>query len=124
MVVLGGGRFHVNEKVSEVFCERSTPVLFHTHTREHREGSAVALTFGFPEEPIQPELDSYMTVLSDPSYQSTLDAVYVYVVPWSEFSIVPSYPHYPQKKEHNYRKRSERTKVTPRETSYTGVPRP
>jgi len=30
------------------------------------------------------------------SYQSTLDAVYVYVVPWSEFPIVPSYPHYPQ----------------------------
>ena len=26
-------------------------------------------------------------------YQSTLDAVYVYVVPWSEFPIVPSYPH-------------------------------
>jgi len=29
-------------------------------------------------------------------YQSSLDAVYVYVVPWSEFPIVPSYPHYPQ----------------------------
>ena len=29
--------------------------------------------------------------------QSTLDAVYVYVVPWSELPIVPSYPHYPQK---------------------------
>jgi len=29
-------------------------------------------------------------------YQSTLDAVYVYVVPWSEFPIVSSYPHYPQ----------------------------
>jgi len=28
--------------------------------------------------------------------QSTLDAVYVYEVPWSEFPIVPSYPHYPQ----------------------------
>ena len=28
-------------------------------------------------------------------YQSTL-AVYVYVVPWSEFPIIPSYPHYPQ----------------------------
>jgi len=25
--------------------------------------------------------------------QSTLDAVYIYVVPWSEFPIVPSYPH-------------------------------
>ena len=28
-------------------------------------------------------------------YTSTLDAVYVYVVPWSEFPFVPSYPHYP-----------------------------
>ena len=28
---------------------------------------------------------------------STLDAVYVYLVPWSELTIVPSYPHYPQK---------------------------
>ena len=28
--------------------------------------------------------------------QSTLDAVYVYVVPWLEFPTVPSYPHYPQ----------------------------
>jgi hypothetical protein len=26
---------------------------------------------------------------------TTHDAVYVYVVPWSEFPIVPSYPHYP-----------------------------
>ena len=34
--------------------------------------------------------------LYDSSYQSTLDAVYVYVVPWSEFPIVPSYPDYPQ----------------------------
>ena len=32
----------------------------------------------------------------DSPYQSTLDAVYVYIVPWSEFPIVPSYPHYPQ----------------------------
>ena len=38
---------------------------------------------------------SYMTVVSDSHYQSTVDAVYVYVVPWSEFPIVPSYPHYP-----------------------------
>jgi len=37
-----------------------------------------------------------MTVVSDSQYQSTLDAVYVYVVPWSEFPMVPSYPHYPQ----------------------------
>ena len=39
----------------------------------------------------------YMTVVSDSHYQSTLDAVYVYVVPWSEFPIVPSYPHYPHR---------------------------
>ena len=32
----------------------------------------------------------------DSHYHSILDAVYVYVVPWSEFSIDPSYPHYPQ----------------------------
>ena len=31
------------------------------------------------------------------SIRSTLDAVYVYVVPWSEFPIDPSYPHYPQR---------------------------
>ena len=43
----------------------------------------------------QRDLDSYMTVVSDSHYQFTLDAVYVYVVPWSEFPIVPSYPHYP-----------------------------
>ena len=47
----------------------------------------------FPEEPIQLDLDSHMTVLFDPSYQSTLDAVYIYVVSWSEFPIVPSCPH-------------------------------
>ena len=29
----------------------------------------------------------------DSPYQSTLDAVYVYVVPWSKFPIVPPYPH-------------------------------
>jgi len=29
------------------------------------------------------------------SIRFILDAVYVYVVPWSEFPIVPSYPHYP-----------------------------
>ena len=33
---------------------------------------------------------------ADSHYQSTLDAVYVYVVPWTEFPIVPSYPHYQQ----------------------------
>ena len=36
-----------------------------------------------------------ITLVSHSHYQSTLDAVYVYVVPWSEFPIVPSYPHYP-----------------------------
>ena len=30
---------------------------------------------------------SYMTVVSDSHAQSNLDAVYVYVVPWSEFPI-------------------------------------
>jgi len=29
----------------------------------------------------------------DSPYQSTLDAVYVYEVPWSQFPIIPSYPH-------------------------------
>ena len=28
-------------------------------------------------------------------YQSSLDAVYVYAVPWLEFPIVSSFPHYP-----------------------------
>ena len=41
-----------------------------------------------------PPFDSYMTVVSDFRFQSTLEAVYVYVVPWSEFPIVPSYPYY------------------------------
>ena len=31
----------------------------------------------------------------DSHYPSTVDAAYVYVVPWSEFPIVPSNPHYP-----------------------------
>ena len=44
---------------------------------------------------MQRDLDSYMTVVSNSHYRSTLDAVYVYVVPWPEFPIVPSYPHYP-----------------------------
>ena len=34
-----------------------------------------------------------VAVLPHSPNQSTLDALYVYVVPWSEFSIVPSYPH-------------------------------
>jgi len=34
--------------------------------------------------------------VSHSHYQSTPDAVSVYVAPWSEFPIVPSYPHYPQ----------------------------
>ena len=29
------------------------------------------------------DLDSYMAVVSDSHYQATLDAVYVYLVPWS-----------------------------------------
>ena len=37
-----------------------------------------------------------MNVVPDSDYQSTLDAVYVYVVPWSEFLIVLSHPDYPQ----------------------------
>ena len=37
----------------------------------------------------------HTTHISDSHYQSTLDAVYVYVVPWSEFPIVPSYAYYP-----------------------------
>ena len=36
------------------------------------------------------------SIVSDSHHQSTLDAVNVHVVPWSEFPIVPSYPHYPQ----------------------------
>jgi hypothetical protein len=38
-----------------------------------------------------------MTVASDSHYQYTFDTVYVYEVPWSEFPIVPSYPHYPHR---------------------------
>ena len=34
-------------------------------------------------------------VVSDSHYRSTLDAVYLNLVPWSEFPIVPPYPHYP-----------------------------
>ena len=37
-----------------------------------------------------------MTVASDSHDQSTLDAVYVYVVSWLQFPNVPSYPHYPR----------------------------
>jgi hypothetical protein len=36
-----------------------------------------------------------LPLLLDPYYQFTLDAVYLYVVPWSELPIVPSYPRYP-----------------------------
>ena len=56
------------------------------------EGSAAALTLQFPEKPVQRDLDSYMTVVSESHHQSTLDAVYVCVVPWSEFPIVPFRP--------------------------------
>ena len=38
----------------------------------------------------------FVTVVSESHYQSTLDAVYVYVMPWSEFPIVTSFPHYTQ----------------------------
>ena len=38
----------------------------------------------------------WVSIDFDSHYQSTLDAVYVCVMPWSEFPIVPSYPHYPQ----------------------------
>ena len=34
-------------------------------------------------------------VTADSYYQSTIDAVYVYEVPWSEFPSVPSSPPYP-----------------------------
>ena len=51
------------------------------------------MTFGFPEEPVQRDLDSYMTVASDSHYQSTLDAVCVYVVPRSEFPVAASCLH-------------------------------
>ena len=34
-------------------------------------------------------------VVSDSHYQSTLDAVYVCIVPWSDFPFVPSNPHNP-----------------------------
>ena len=36
--------------------------------------------------------------------ESTLDAVYVHLVPCSEFPVVPSYSHYPQGEE-NHRAR-------------------
>ena len=49
---------------------------------------AATHTFGFPDGPV---LDSYMAVVSDSHYQSTLDDVYVHVVPWSEIPIVLSY---------------------------------
>ena len=55
--------------------ERNVRGGLHSHTREYREGSAAALTFGFPEEPVQRDLDSYMTVVYDSHYQSTLDVV-------------------------------------------------
>ena len=38
----------------------------------------------------------FVTVVSNFHYQSTLDAAYVCVLPWSEFSIIPSYPQYPR----------------------------
>ena len=45
--------------------------------------------------PCPPEFSGgYMTGASDSHDQSTL-VVYVYSVPWSELSIISSYPHYP-----------------------------
>ena len=41
--------------------------------------------------------DGHASRVSDSHHQSTLDAVYVYVVPWSELHIVPSCPHYPER---------------------------
>jgi len=58
--------------------------------------SALDLVDGTPVRPqTQNPRPLYVAVVSDSRYLSTLDAVYVYVVPWSEFPIVPSYPHYP-----------------------------
>jgi len=48
-----------------------------THTRKRREGGFSFQLVGFPKEPVQRDLDSYMTVVSDSHYQSTLDAVYI-----------------------------------------------
>ena len=52
-------------------------------------------------------------------YQSVLAVVYVYVVPWSEFPIVPAYPHYPHPcdlplrlSRHNTQHRSSRQPVS------------
>ena len=57
---------------------------------------ATEVTPGFLEKPVTRDVNSYMTVVSGSHYESTLDAVYVYEVPWSESPIAPSYPHYPQ----------------------------
>jgi hypothetical protein len=43
------------------------------------------------------------------------DFVYVYVVPWSEFPILPYYPHYPQEGEGKRERASERERERERE---------
>ena len=50
-----------------------------------REGAITDWTFA--ADLIASEEDSYMIVVSDSHYQSTLDAVYVDAVPWSEYPI-------------------------------------
>ena len=69
----------------------------HTDTREHRGGSVVALTLPPPTQCWYPPprfifVYDCRICLSLSVYSR---AVYVYAVPWSEFPIVPSYPHYP-----------------------------
>jgi len=59
-----------------------------THPRDLQEGLSQELP-GAQREALVEGLRASV------SYQSTLDAVYVYEVPWSEFPIIPSYPHYP-----------------------------
>ena len=55
-----------------------------------RLSPALASRPGLPEPGGKGELDWYMTVVSVSHDQSSLDAVYVCVVPWPEFSTVPS----------------------------------
>ena len=51
-------------------------------------------------------------------YQSTLDDVYVYVVPWSEFPIVPFYPHHP----HHLPTNSRQSPSTPLHSIFSPPP--
>jgi len=52
--------------------------------------------FGFPVDSFTPTLTLTHESRSSPSSPST----FIYVVPWSEFPIVPSYSHYPQSGRH------------------------